>query len=197
MIQNAGIKYRSRRIPKRNAMPTIFPQKTNNPDDIKKFDEAVSLRANTLSVQHDHDYLGEKKNPWTESINQSMNLDASKATPEYFEIPPMNEIEVETTDQIVHDQNLEIKRLQKLLNQRIDEIEKLEKENQILKTENNALLPKELFSQIFGDDQIEYLQKKKFTKKISDDTIKKGLKLRFACGTRGKSCDPFFEIALK
>ena len=38
MIQNAGIKYRSRRIPKRNAMPTIFPQKTNNPDDIKNCD---------------------------------------------------------------------------------------------------------------------------------------------------------------
>ena len=197
MIQNAGIRYRSRRIPKKNAMPTIFPQKTNNSDDIKIFDEAVSLRANVLSVQHDHDYLRERKNPWTESINQSQKLDVSNANLEYFEVPPMNEIEVETTDQIVHDQNLEIKRLQKLLNQRIDEIEKLVKENQILKTENNALLPKELFSQIFGDDQIEYLQKKKFTKKISDDTIKKGLKLRFACGTRGKSCDPFFEVDLK
>ena len=173
-------------------MPTIFPQKTKNPEDIKKFDEAVSLRENALSVQHDHDYLGEKKNPWTESIKQSQNFDVAKANPEYFEDPTVNELKIETTDQIVHNKNLEIKRLQEQLNQRIEEIEKLEKENQKLKTEKNALLPKELFNHIFGEDQIEYLQKKKFTKKISDETIKKGLKLRFACGTRGKQCDPFF-----
>ena len=57
MIQNMGIKYRSRRVPKKNAIPTIFPQKSNNPDDIKKFDEAVSLRENVESVQHDCDVV--------------------------------------------------------------------------------------------------------------------------------------------
>ena len=95
MIQNMGIKYRSRRVPKKNAIPTIFPQKSNNPDDIKKFDEAVSLRENVESVQHDHDYLGEKRNPWTDSVKQSQKLDLSKANPEYFEGPPMNELEIE------------------------------------------------------------------------------------------------------
>ena len=37
MIQNAGIEYQSQHINK-NAMPTIFPQKTNNLDDVKNCD---------------------------------------------------------------------------------------------------------------------------------------------------------------
>ena len=111
---------------------------------------------------------------------------------EYFETPPMNEIEIETTDQLLHNQNLEIKRLQRQLNDRIQYIEKIEKENQTLKDEKNALLPKELFNTIFGEDQIKCLQKGKFSRNISDETIKKGLKLRFACGTRGKQRDHFF-----
>ena len=114
---------------KKNAIPTIFPQKSKIPEDINKFDEAVSLRKNIESVQHDHDYLGEKRNPWTDSVKQSQKLDLSKSNPEYFEGPPMNEIEIETTDQIVHNQNLENKRLQSQLRERIEQIEKLEKEN--------------------------------------------------------------------
>ena len=194
VIQCFGIKYRGRRVPKKNAMPTIFPQKSNDPEDIQKFNEAGYVREKIESIQHDHAYLGEKKNPWKDEIKQSRKIDVSKANQEYFKTPPMNEIEVETTEQIVHNKNLEIKRLQKLLNERIEHIEKIEKENQILKDEKNALLPKELFNTIFGEDQIKCLQKGKFSRNISDETIKKGLKLRFACGTRGKTCDHFFKI---
>ena len=95
MIQCKGRKYFGRRVPKKNAIPTIFPQKSKIPEDINKFDEAVSLRKNIESVQHDHDYLGEKRNPWTDSVKQSQKLDLSKSNPEYFEGPPMNELEIE------------------------------------------------------------------------------------------------------
>ena len=169
------------RILKENAVPTIFPHLNRN--HITNFNESINIRKNVESVLKDHSYFGQNMPPETVHVskpNENLVLiDAIDDTPNCEA-----EIELETTDQKTHEQTLEIERQKLLIQQQIKRIEALEEQNRIHEEEKaNRLLPKDLFKKIFGDDQIQFLQKGR-VKKWSDETIKKGIKLRFACGTR-------------
>ena len=177
------------RILKDTAIPTIFPHLNLSNETRSNYDNATKIRKNVESILKDHQYFGNT----SEVQTNSSNVD----NPDVIKIQEA-EIELKSSDHELHLQALENKDLKlklqqkalenkdlKLqLQQQINKIEALEEQNRILKEEKaNGFLSKDLFKKIFGDDQIQFLKNKGKVRKWSDDTIKKGLRLRFAAGT--------------
>ena len=162
------------RILSKNATPSIFPHLNQN---AHHYNETITVRESVESLLKEHDYYIGNGKKYSKRENNDLQVE--------FDMKFSEEVEVESISHEQHELFLENKKLKSLLEERIKQIEVLEKQNHDLEEEKkNGLLPKDLFKKIFGDDQLEHLQKGRI-RKWSTETIKKALKLRFAAGTRG------------
>ena len=165
-----------KRILKADAKPTIFPHLNLSEDTRTNYNNSVKIGKNVESILKDHEYTFGKPQNIT-PIEDVMVLGKDHLDGEA-------EIEIQSSDPHADQLAIENEKLKQLLEEHIQRIETLEKEKKILKEEKeNGFLPTELFSRIFGEDQIKFLKKGR-VHKWSEETIRKGLKLRFATGTR-------------
>ena len=163
-----------KRVLKNDAMPDVFPHLNQNAQI--PYDEAVKLRKTVETILDDHGYFDHVEKEKIDLVENTVVFDVVDST---------MEVEVESVNNELHEKSLENENLKLLLEKRIKKIESLEEEKRILEEEKaNGLLPRDLFTKIFGDDQIKFLQNGR-VHKWSTETIRKALKLRYACGTRG------------
>ena len=182
-------------LPKRvlssNAIPHLFLDENTEND----YNEAVKIRKNVETLLEDHQY-----------ITKGITRESKKVLKNSFIFKTdANEVEIETTDHKMHETYLENVNLKsenealKSENEKLKEkvkfrdentksllqkIEMLQKKNSLLEVENRKRLPRKLFQKIFGEDQIKFLENGHV--QWNDETIKKGLKIRFSAGSRGK-----------